>query len=158
MVYSDAYLGDEAGSILKKTWMQSRTVMPRFGGYDNCAAELFRRNFVPAPLVMLVRNKLFDAIGVMDETLRSAYDYDFLFRYLESGNIIGFIDEPLAVWRTHEGQESKGIRRAKRSQAKILYHFLLRHPDFITKHPLMVIKKISFTAGGFLFNKSRISE
>ena len=86
---------------------------------------------------------------MMDETLRSAYDYDFLFRYLESGNIIGFIDEPLAVWRTHEGQESKDIRRAKRLQAKILYHFLLRHPDFIAKHPLMVLKKYRLRQGVF---------
>ena len=63
MVYSDAYMGDEVGNILKRTWMQSRSVIPRFGGYDNCAAELFRRNFVCAPLVMLVRKKVFDAIG-----------------------------------------------------------------------------------------------
>jgi glycosyltransferase involved in cell wall biosynthesis len=158
MVYSDAYMGDEAGNILKRTWMQSRSVVPYFGGYDECAVELFRRNFVCAPLVMLVRKKVFDSIGVMDETLRSAYDYDFLFRYLESGNIIGFIDKPLAVWRTHEGQESKNIRRAKHSQASILCHFLLRHLDFVVKHPLMVIKKISFTAGGFLFNRSRVLE
>ena len=155
MVYSDAYLGDEKGSVLEKTWMQSRRVVACEGGYDNCVVNLFRRNFVCAPLVMLIRKNVFDKIGLMREAYTSAYDYDFLFRYFEGGHSVGFIDQSLAVWRMHAGQESENIRKAKRFQLGILYNFLLRRPNFILKHPILIAQKGCFTMVGLFLNKSR---
>ncbi|MBU2567619.1 MAG: glycosyltransferase [Elusimicrobia bacterium] len=154
MVYGDALMADENGKILDETWMQLRAVRYYEGSYSDCVVRLFDRNFICAPLSVLVRKNVFDAIGLFNEKFSSAYDYDYWFRLLEAGFKIGYIKEPLVVWRTHEGQKSRDIHRAKAMQIGILKSFLKRKPEFSTQHPFLVIKKFikSYTAL-FLSNK-----
>ena len=151
LVYTDAFLGDEGGRVLHKTWMQSRKVNYADGGYQECAVKLFDRNFIPAPLTVLVRKSVFDKIGLLNEKFSSAYDYDFWFRVLEAGYRIGYLKEPLAVWRTHAGQESRNIRKAKKMLIGILGLFLKRKHDFFREHPFLVIKKYIKAYGALLF-------
>ena len=141
LVYSDAYIGTEDGQITQKTWMQRRGVFPCEGGYKECAASLFKRNFICAPLVVMVRRSALDAIGGIDGKYTSAYDYDLWFRLLESGSKFGYINEPLAVWRAHSQNESRNIRKAKKLQFLILTAFLERNPRFIIRHPASVLFK-----------------
>lgn len=150
MVYSDAFLGDEEGNILVRTWMQSRKVGYVKGGYEECVAKLFNRNFIPAPLTVLMRKSVFDKIGYLNEKFSSAYDYDYWFRMLEAGYKIGYIKEPLAVWRIHAGQESRNTKKAKEMLMGILKSFLKRRPDFLLKHPLLVLKKIAKVCGALI--------
>jgi len=152
LVYSDAFIGDEKGNILSETWMQSRGVLPHEGGYSECIKDIFHKNFVCAPLIMLVRKSVFDAMGLMDEKMTSAYDYDFLVRFLEAGYKLGFIKEPLAVWRVHSGQESGDIRKAKKMQAMILFGFLMRNKKFLIQHPALVFEKIVKTIFAYILN------
>ena len=141
LVYSDAYVGDENGNITDRTWMQTRSVTPCVGGYKECAKELFKRNFICAPLVVMVRKSALDAVGGVKEEYIGAYDYDLWFRLLENGSKFGYIQEPLAVWRSHIQNESRNIRKAKKLQFLILTTFLKRNPWFIIKHPMLVLFK-----------------
>ncbi len=142
MVYSDVLMGDENGKILDKTWMQSRKVRFCSGGYADCAAKLFKRNFIPAPLAVMIRKSIFDQIGLFNEKFSSAYDYDFWFRILEAGMRIGNMENKSAVWRTHSGQESRNIKKAKIMQIGILRSFLKRNPKFVLNHPFLTAYKI----------------
>lgn len=143
MVYTDALMADAEGKLLKKTWMHSRRVAPCAGAYGDCIAALFNRNFIPAQLAVLIRKSVFDSVGMFNEHFSSAYDYEYWFRVLEAGHAIGYIDEPLVVWRTHEGQESNNILKAKRMQVGILGEFLRRRKDFMVTYPVLVMKKIA---------------
>ncbi|TSC52049.1 MAG: glycosyl transferase family protein [Parcubacteria group bacterium LiPW_41] len=152
LVYSDAFLGDEAGTLRHETWMQSRKVFVCTGGYTECAKKLFERNFICAPLVVMVRSNALLAIGGINEQYTSAYDYDLWFRLLEWGSKFAYLDEPLAVWRSHSQNESGDVRRAKKIQTKILLNFLIRNKKFVFKHPILVVIKFFRILLGFLVN------
>lgn len=154
LVYSDALMADADGFILKETWMQSRVVAPCVGGYKGCVVSLFNRNFICAPLVVLARRGIFSKIGLLNEKTVSVYDYDFWFRMLEAGCKFGYIDKPLAVWRTHAGQGSRKIRTIKRLQLMILLHFLFRRPDFFATHPVLALKKLIKTSVGLMLGRT----
>ncbi|MBT9169605.1 MAG: putative glycosyltransferase EpsE [Syntrophomonadaceae bacterium] len=154
MVYTDAFIADEKGILLKETWMQSRGVNHCKGFYNDCSANLFDRNFIPAPLTVMIRRFIFDKIGLFDEKFSSAYDYEYWFRILNNGFEIDYINKPLAVWRTHTLQESKNIRKAKRMQIGILKNFLKQNPQFFVKHPILVTKKFIKSYLGLILNKT----
>jgi GT2 family glycosyltransferase len=73
---------------------------------------------------------IFNKIGFLNEKFSSAYDYDYWFRVLEAGYRLDYIEKPLAIWRTHIGQESRNIKKAKLMLVGILKSFLKRRPDF----------------------------
>lgn len=154
MVYTDAFTADKGGVLSKETWMESRRVFPCAGSYTECGARLFNRNFIPAQLTVLIRKSVFDSIGLFNKIFSSAYDYDYWFRLLEAGYSVEYIKTPLAVWRTHLSQESRNIRKAKRMQMGIIKQFLKRKPDFIIRHPILVIKKIIKTYLGLILNRT----
>ncbi|MCL5012040.1 MAG: glycosyltransferase [Patescibacteria group bacterium] len=158
LVYSDAYIGDENGNISDKTWMQTRRVTSCVGGYNECVVELFKRNFICAPLVVTIRKSALDAVGGINRKYTSAYDYDLWFRLLEHGSRFGYINEPLAVWRSHSQNESGNIRRAKKNQFLILTAFLKRNSKFIIKHPVLILSKYMrmFLGGLIKFNPYNI--
>src|SRR3546814_15588174 len=62
-------------------------------------------NFVHPPTVM-VRRRLFDQIGVFDETLRYNSDYDFIVRASRAG-LFAFIEQPLLRYRISTTQMSQ---------------------------------------------------
>jgi glycosyltransferase involved in cell wall biosynthesis len=152
MVYGDVFLGDEKGSVLSKTWMQSRRVDYVGGNYEECVAKLFNRNFIPAPVVVLIRKNVFDKIGLFDKKFSSVYDYDFWFRMLEAGYKIGYIEKPLAVWRTYPEQESHKIKKIKKMLMVIIFDFLERKPEFILQHPVKSIFKLIKVSGAYFTN------
>ena len=154
MVYSDAFVIDENGHRLGKTWMESRRVEYVDGGYEECAMRLFERNFICAPLVVMIRKSVIEEIGPFNERFSSAYDYEYWFRVLEGGVSIGFIDEPLASWRTHGGQESGRVRKQKRMMLGIWWEFFKRKPEFPLKHPFLVAKKVVRGWFGILLNRT----
>lgn len=154
MVYSDAFVIDGEGRRMGKTWMESRAVNYTEGGYGECAEKLFVKNFICAPLVVLMRKNIFNQVGFLEEKFSSAYDYDYWFRILEAGFSVGFINEPLASWRTHGGQESARVRKQKKITFRIWWAFLSRRPDFFFAHPFVVFKKIIKSGIGMLLNRT----
>jgi glycosyltransferase involved in cell wall biosynthesis len=153
LVYSDALLADAEGKIVNQTWMQSRGVGPCVGGYKDCIVSLLNRNFICAPLTVLMRKEVFDKVGLLDDEFSVIYDYDFWFRMLERGMKFGYINKPLGVYRIHVNQESKKIRKVKMVQIKILSSFLRRRKSFLLRHPILIIKKYIRSYIGLIFNR-----
>jgi len=157
MVYGDALLAKDE-ILISQTWLQSRKVLPCSGGKEKCLLPLFAKNFIPAPLTVLIRKSVIEQVGLFNEKFSSTYDYEYWFRILEAGIQIAYLDESLAVWRIHAGQGSKKIRKMKLAQIKILQEFLKRNPNFIKSHPFLVVSKFLKSGLGFLLNKTNLRE
>lgn len=153
LIYSDAFLAKD-GILTRKTWLQSRKVLPCSGGKEKCLISLFSKNFIPAPLTVLMRKSVIDRVGLFNENFSSTYDYEYWFRILEAGIQIAFSDKPLAVWNSHIGQGSRRIRKMKLDQVKILREFLIRNPEFIKDHPFLVTNKFIKSFLGLLLGKT----
>jgi len=155
LVYSDVFLARD-GVLTQETWLQSRKVLPCSGGKEKCLVPLFSKNFIPAPLTVLMRKSVIDRVGFFNEKFSSTYDYEYWFRILEAGIQIAFLDEPLAVWNSRIGQGSRRIRKMKLAQIKILRGFLIRNPGFIKDHPFLVTNKFIKSLLGLLLGKTSL--
>jgi len=155
LVYSDAFLAKE-GVPTRKTWLQSRQALPCSGSKEKCLVSLFTKNFIPAPLTVLMRKSIFNKVGLFNEKFPSTYDYEYWFRLLEAGIQIAFLDEPLTAWNSRVGQGSRQIRKMKLAQIKILQEFLVRNPKFIKDHPFLVTSKFIKSYLGLLLGKTSL--
>lgn len=68
-------------------------------------AALEADNFVNHPV--LIRRRLFDAVGGLREGFEGSQDHDLYFRLLEKTDRIAYVDEPLYVWRINPGSFSE---------------------------------------------------
>lgn len=71
---------------------------------------------------LMFRASLFDKIGLFDETLTSAEEYDLNMRALSKGMKLGYCNSTLYIYRRHDEQKSLGkgidqIARAKKIDA-----------------------------------------
>ena len=65
------------------------------------AAEIARRNFMF--VAVLARRRLYDQVGLFDESLRAVEDYDMWLRFIAAGAVPALVDEPLAYYRVRAG-------------------------------------------------------
>jgi len=70
----------------------------------NLFSRLFMQNFVTASAVVL-RHSCLDEVGLFDESLGQATDYDLWLR-ISRHHPIAFINQPLCLWRLHAGNIS----------------------------------------------------
>lgn len=95
-VTTDAYL------IHERTVSTDRFFGPaRQFPTGNFAAEIVRRNFMFGSL--FARRRLYDRVGLFDESLRAVEDYDMWLRFISVGAMPALIDEPLAYYRMRDG-------------------------------------------------------
>jgi len=71
---------------------------------------------------LMYRKEVFEKVGLFDETLISAEEYDFNMRCLSMGLKVGYVPKLLYIYRRHEKQKSLGknidqVERAKRIEA-----------------------------------------
>ena len=71
---------------------------------------------------LMYRKDLFDKVGLFDEKLDCAEEYDFNMRCLSKGMKLGYCNATLYIYRRHDEQKSLGkkvnqIERAKRIEA-----------------------------------------
>lgn len=115
-------------------------VVPRYS-----YRRLLRGNFVPHPATF-VRRDLFDRLGGFDTGLKYAMDYDFWLRLGQLGEPVQ-LDEPLAVFREHEGSLSTRHRVAAMEED---FRVRLRHAG---KNPLTLASHYA----RFLVRRRRIA-
>lgn len=70
----------------------------------NVTGGLISGNFVHPPTIMM-RRRVFEAIGLLDESMQSGCDYDFILRASRHG-AFGYIDLPLLRYRISPAQMS----------------------------------------------------
>ncbi|MFH0861102.1 MAG: glycosyltransferase [Candidatus Altiarchaeota archaeon] len=107
LVYSNAWIIDEnenqKGVILGKTHSQEGELFE----------SLLEGDFIPV-LTVFMRRKVIDTVGFFNERhhIRPAEDYEFLLR-ASLHYKIGYIAEPLAMYREHSGMMSREINFGK---------------------------------------------
>ena len=98
MVYTPIDRIDSEGTMLQRKRLKGHSgdIFPR----------LFLKSFI-APSMAVCRKKIFSEIGMFSETLSSeGEDYD-LFLRIASRFKVGYVNEPLVIYRLHPGNVSK---------------------------------------------------
>ncbi len=121
LVFSDCYIINSAGNILKRSFDRSRPYRGRI------FSELFIENFIPL-LTVVIRKKVFEKMKGFDPRFRIAQDWDLFLRLAESFEI-DFIDLPLAKYRTHQANFSKNVDVAMHEVLEIVDYWLNKRPE-----------------------------
>lgn len=105
IAYSNAMIIDEHG--IRKGILNN----PTRAKSGKIFLELVNDSFVPM-LTVLMRKKVFETIGLLNEdlSLRAAEDYEYWLRASLKFNF-GYIDKPLALYRVHSGCATMAINR-----------------------------------------------
>lgn len=73
---------------------------------------------------LMISKALYLKYGLFDESLKTTQDYDLWFKMLRE-NPISFIDKPLVMSRSHDGQSSKTMKNLHRQEASDLWNKIL---------------------------------
>lgn len=102
------------------------------------ARDLFLDNFVVTSSVMLKRT-VFDRTGGFNPTYAIVQDYELWLR-ISRGHQIGYLNEPLIVYRDHESLSSRDERIAG-ERAAALTAFAAAHPEIWNEYGAETVRK-----------------
>jgi glycosyltransferase involved in cell wall biosynthesis len=156
LVYADCFMF-ENGSIKKNTFARSRNLNFCRSSDGDCCMQMFWKNFIPAPLTILMRRTVFEKIGNFDKHFSFAYDYHYWLLALRRGMSVDYINEPLAVWRDRPEDPSK-VRESKIMTLRILINFLSQNSEFVLENPIFVFKKMIKVLGGLILGKTLLRD
>ncbi len=91
---------DEAG---RKVWLMERKLLDSASIYPRILVE----NYIGTPSLVMVRRECFDHVGIFDEKIRLAQDWDLWIRVARSYPI-AVLGEPLILYRRHGASISAG--------------------------------------------------
>jgi len=114
VVYSRRVLIDEQGRHLQF----QQADLPR----GNVLAAMFRNNFLCFSSAV-VRREVLEEVGLFDENLALAIDYDLWLR-IARRNPFDFVDEPLVQYRTGHASLSRRTEERLKTAAAIMNRFL----------------------------------
>jgi glycosyltransferase involved in cell wall biosynthesis len=104
MVHSELTVIDESDRILFREWYRESKSKPASG---MCIMELLENLHIQVPTVV-ERRAIFDRIGGFDARQRRCEDYLHWMELLLDGHAVGYIDQPLAMYRRRSGSLSRG--------------------------------------------------
>ena len=70
--------------------------------------DMLVRNYIHSASVMY-RREVFEKVGLYDERLNTAEEYEFHLRCLQAGLKLGYVDSPLAYYRRHPAQKVRVV-------------------------------------------------
>jgi GT2 family glycosyltransferase len=86
--------------------------------------DLLMRNVIHSAS-LIYRREVFEKVGLFDETLNTAEEFEFNLRCLKAGLKIGYINVPLAYYRRHPAQKVRTVsidkKDAEREMVKNKY-------------------------------------
>jgi glycosyltransferase involved in cell wall biosynthesis len=99
LVHSDLTLMDEDDRLIFPDWYRKSK-----GSHANgfCVMELLQECFIQVPTV-IERRICFDRVGGFDERFRRLEDYLHWLQIVLDGYAVGYVDEPLAMYRLRTG-------------------------------------------------------
>lgn len=109
--------------------------------------ELYVDNFICMSSSM-VRREVFDAVGLIDESLRMSEDFDFWLR-VACAHRFAAIDEPLVRYRTHGGQVSHDVERRVRVVWEIRREFDKAHGHLVSRRARRRARALHHSGKGF---------
>lgn len=103
--------------------------MPAYRGA--VTQELFIDNFVPFSSAV-VRRECFERLGVFDESLPMAIDYDLWLRFSVEYEM-DYVPDPLLFYRMGHGQMSGNVELRFQCASRVARAFMKRHPGVIDR-------------------------
>jgi len=86
--------------------------------------DLLKRNYLHSATLMY-RREVFDRVGVFNESLNTAEEYEFSMRCLKAGLKLGYCDSTLAYYRRHPEQKIRVVsnveKMVEREQVRAIY-------------------------------------
>lgn len=125
LVHSDVTIIDEADHVLFQAYKRE-TKRSAAQGY--CAMELLQRNSVWAPTVVLEHRECLNKTRGFDDRVKGAADYYQWLLVAMDGKALGYIDEPLAMYRRWAGNMSANRRQAW-EEVVVMFEILLAEKD-----------------------------
>lgn len=127
VVYSTArYIDDQGNS--KRIRIQMKYLQPREGLITR---YMIFDNFVPFSS-SVVRREVFQKVGIFDESLRMAIDWDLWLR-VSVHYRFQYVKEPLLFYRVgHPGQMSKNLEVRQACTDKIIKRFIEENPTHVS--------------------------
>ena len=123
LVYSDFLYIDESGRVLR----QHRSAGPR--GRRRSLARLVRDNYINGSTV-LVRKKVLDDVGMLDEGDLYSPDFDLWFR-IATLYELAYVPVPLVRYRLHAGQSSSHTSEMQQAHDQVVAR-RVRQLDLVT--------------------------
>ena len=159
LVFTDLLYFDSRGETFEGAW-PDRNVAKVLSAKSrrDTLLQLFKENFISTPAAVMIRKKeCFEKLGLLNEELYSADDYEFWFRI--AGNFkIEYLDKPLVKKRLHENNAyEKYAKEGKVYQdlITVTYDSVKRYP-FLNKFKNRKLKRLRYLYGRCLFNNNRI--
>ncbi len=122
LVYSDSYIIDENGNIIKAAF---DTIKPVRGHVFN---KLFcYHNFITLPTAV-IKKKVLDEVGLFNPSYKMSEEYD-LFLKIAYSHPVDYIEQPLAKYRVHSNNFSKNLDIGIREELEIIDRWLRKDPD-----------------------------
>ncbi len=102
--YGDTWRGDERGTVLYRSWVESASVHPK----TNLFMQLEHDCFI-LPSASLIAKQPFLELGGFDESLRGFEDDDLFTRFFAAGYTSVFDSRPVTFWTINELSTSYSI-------------------------------------------------
>lgn len=78
---------------------------------------MLKKNTIHSATVMY-RKSVFERVGLFDETLNTAEEFEFNLRCLKAGMQIGYVNAPLAIYRRHPAQKVRMVSVAAKDEER----------------------------------------
>lgn len=144
VVYTDFQCIDQHGAFLPTTRMA-----PRTGRITN---ELLIENFVTG-MTSLVRRECFTSVGLFDESLPMAIDYDLWLR-ISTKFEFAYLDYVTYLYRSWGGQMSRNFDERLECAITVMRRLLDAHPGLVPPKIENIAWAHTYTYGGDGFAKS----
>jgi glycosyltransferase involved in cell wall biosynthesis len=127
LVYCDDYLIDEKDKPIRVI------DRPEYSDSKNLISDLFRCGFPIVPFRTCIRKSVFDKIGLYDERLIVAEDYDMMRRFVNQGLRIQHLPGAFYLRRVNTSSHSRNLNAAK---AKSQFEAIRRFTETFTPEQL----------------------
>ena len=91
----------------------------RYSGNEVTLEEELKSDVVGSPSKVFARRETLNSIGGFDEDFFDAEDWELWIRYLQQGNEIGYLDEPLTVYNVGHESKSADPEKARKYRDKL---------------------------------------
>lgn len=128
MIHSEISVIDEQDAIIHVSFNQE-TKRPVPQGH--CVQDMLKRSHIQT-LTVVERRDCFDCVGSFDERLPVAQDYLHWIRIAMGGWAIGYLGEPLAMYRWRKGSLMGNVTRLTKD-LELIYESLLYEKSLVSQ-------------------------
>lgn len=136
LVYSPYYVVKNDKAYKRKTPLEKGDIFDVLLRSDN---------FIGSTSCVMIRKSCIDDVGMFDEQLPSAQDYELYLR-LSRKYKVNVTEEPLMLYYEHEGERISGNPQKKLEARKYIYE---KYKDEISRHPKINSDKHLMIAYGY---------